>query len=97
MEWPGGIRAARSEVVDEGDIDGLPARLERELQLVSVKDIAVEVARAVKEKEIMDRMARGVLGFCGTGKKGEQKDHEQVFRTHFNRTPFRNKFVKTGR
>jgi hypothetical protein len=74
MERPGGIRAARSEVVYEGNIDGLPARLERELQLVSVKNIAVEVAGVVKEKEIVDRMARGVLGFGGTGKKGEQKE-----------------------
>jgi hypothetical protein len=76
MERPGGIRAARREVVREGNIDGLPAALLGELQLIPVKNIAVEVARAVKEEKVVDRVIRGILSVCGTGEELDQEHKE---------------------
>ena len=79
MERPRSIGAAGREVVDEGYIDGLPARFEGELHFVPVEDIAVEGSRAVEEEEAVDRVTWGLLAFCKADEEREQKRAIQAF------------------
>jgi hypothetical protein len=94
MERPGGIRAARYEVVREGNINGLPAALEGELKLILIKNIVVEVAGAVKEEKVVDGVLCGILRVRPTGEERNQKNVEHLSCTHPARLSFRNQWAK---